>query len=120
MDQKFTQIEINEEMVKQVINEEEKAKFSNIAFFSFDKLYRGIKIKNLTNNPNALYYTFKINNSTFLQTHMPYVQGFQAITEENKNTISNNHKTKLNNSHNKMIKFKKALKNLKEKNKVKL
>ena len=60
--------------------------------YSFDELYNGHQIENIFNDDNARYYVLSIEGgNTYLQYHVPYVEGIQMITDENFDEVSKSH-----------------------------
>ena len=60
--------------------------------YEFSVPFNGHMVSNPTGNPDAIYYVISINAvPIYLQPHEPFVSGFQAITESNKDAIMTNH-----------------------------
>lgn len=60
--------------------------------YSFTTPYNGVQIKNPTNNENAVYYVLQVEDGNiYLQTHIPFINGIEAITEDNFLEVSSNH-----------------------------
>lgn len=49
----------------------------------FTQPYNNVQLKNQTDQDNAKYCIFSIEGNESLLKHVPFVQGFVAITEEN-------------------------------------
>ena len=60
----------------------------DVSVHEFSEPYNGVILQNKTGNAMAVYYVLKIGNSIILQTHLPGVQGFQAITQRNVNATA--------------------------------
>lgn len=62
----------------------------------FDEKYNNVNIENPTGDNTAKYYILSINGKpTYLQPHLPFEQGFVAITEENAQSIISIHKQQI-------------------------
>ena len=60
--------------------------------YSFDELYNGHQIENIFNDSDARYYVLSIEGgSTYLQYHIPYIDGIQMITDDNFDEVSKYH-----------------------------
>ena len=60
--------------------------------YSFDDIYNGHQIENIFNDSNARYYVLSIEGgNTYLQYHIPYIDGIQMITDENFDEVSKHH-----------------------------
>lgn len=78
-------------------------------FYTFNDKYNWKKIENKTWNDNALYYILNYWWKVYLQTHIPEIEWYEAVTELNKLDIVNNHVTELNNSYINFTKYNKTL-----------
>lgn len=67
----------------------------NSSVHQFTETFNGHEVENQTNDPLAKYYVMTIGDRTYLQAHVPFVSGFQAITIENASTIIEDHKAKV-------------------------
>lgn len=63
--------------------------------YTFDDLYNGNQIECPFVDDRARYYVLQICGNTYLQVHIPYVDGIQMITDENFDEVSSEHAKQL-------------------------
>lgn len=63
--------------------------------YTFDDLYNGHQIECPFVDDRARYYVLQICGNTYLQVHIPYVDGIQMITDENFDEVSSEHAKQL-------------------------
>lgn len=64
-----------------------------VNFHTFDELYNSHKIDNPANG--KYYYTVEVAGRIFLQNIVPFVEGNQPITEDNKEEVIATHRKQL-------------------------
>ena len=82
--------------------------------YSFDELYNGHQIENIFNDDNARYYVLSIEGgNTYLQYHIPYVEGIQMITDDNFDEVSSEHARQLADQYTQYESFQNAIEHFK-------
>lgn len=59
----------------------------------FSETYNGHAIDNPTGDDAALYYVLSVEGLTYLQAHIPFVSGFQAVKADNVAALIADHTT---------------------------